>query len=323
MDRDAWALAARQRWLVTAAQLRALGFSDAAIRHRVNKRRLWPVHPGVFAVGHPELTQERAALAAALACGEGAAVARLWATSVWGVWEHDLPIRPQVVVPTHAGRPGPHGIELHRSTTLLETDVTEFDGIPVTSLERTICDCAGLLDRRRLTALIRQAQRVHRLELHHLRAYLEERSPCSFRHARVRRVLDDYLPAAALTSTEREARFYELCAHHGIPRPEPQFPIGRYKADFAWPELYLVVELDDRGSHEGDIAFAEDRRRDRAMKAAGFDVLRFALVELRRGPAAVAAEVKAAVACATRSRTSRRTGPPRRSPRPSPRARTG
>jgi len=61
----------------------------------------------------------------------------------------------------------------------------------------------------------------------------------------------------------------------------------------------LIVEIDDRGSHDGYIAFQEDRVRDRAMKAAGFDVLRFARNEVMREPRKVAREVTAAIASRT------------------------
>jgi very-short-patch-repair endonuclease len=89
----------------------------------------------------------------------------------------------------------------------------------------------------------------------------------SHRHARLRRLFDDYIPA--ITDSEVEAAFLELCARHGLPIPETQVPIGPYRADFLW--------------------------RDRAMKAAGFEVLRFAGSEVLREPRKVAREVFAAL----------------------------
>ena len=90
--------------------------------------------------------------------------------------------------------------------------------------------------------------------------------------------------------------FLVLCDKHGVPRPRAQVPIGAYRADFLWPDLNLVVEIDDRQSHDGYVAFHDDRVRDRAMKAAGLEVLRFTRNEVMRTPAGVALEVGAALA---------------------------
>ncbi len=90
--------------------------------------------------------------------------------------------------------------------------------------------------------------------------------------------------------------FLELCDRHGIRRPQAQVPVGRYRADLLWRDLRLVVEIDDRHSHDGYVAFLEDRVRDRAMKAAGWEVLRFTRTEILRTPKIVARDLVAAVA---------------------------
>ena len=77
--------------------------------------------------------------------------------------------------------------------------------------------------------------------------------------------------------------------------PKTQVPIGPYRVDFLWPDLNLVVETDGRTAHDGFIAFREDRVRDRALKAAGLDVLRFTGAEVSRERRTVAHEVAAAI----------------------------
>jgi hypothetical protein len=42
---------------VTWEELRRLGLSDGAIERRVRRGTLWPKHPGVYAVGRPDLSQ--------------------------------------------------------------------------------------------------------------------------------------------------------------------------------------------------------------------------------------------------------------------------
>jgi very-short-patch-repair endonuclease len=196
-------------------------------------------------------------------------------------------------VPTHVGRKKPRGVDLHRVATLQPNDVTERSAIPVTTLPRTLADLAGVLDDKQLKSAVRQSERIHRLDLAELRVSLDAFPRTSARHARLRRLLDAYVPAA--TDSELEAAFLELCADHGLPMPETQVPIGRYRVDFLWRDLNLVVETDGRDAHDGFIAFRDDRVRDRALKAAGLEVLRFTGAEVSRERRTVAHEVAAAI----------------------------
>lgn len=68
----AWALAEWQEGVVAYEQLRSLGFSARAIRHRVAKGRLHARYRGVYAVGRRQLTRKGELMAAVLRCGPGA-----------------------------------------------------------------------------------------------------------------------------------------------------------------------------------------------------------------------------------------------------------
>jgi very-short-patch-repair endonuclease len=173
-------------------------------------------------------------------------------------------------------------------------DVTVRNAIPVTTLPRTILDLALTVSPKRLKSALRQAERLHRLDLQTLRVTLDASPARSVKHARLRRALDTYVPGAAGTEADVEMAFLELCAAHRLARPETQVRVGRYRADFMWPEIRLVVEIDDRQSHDGYVAFKEDRFRDRTMKAAGLEVLRFTRNEVLRSPEAVARELEGA-----------------------------
>src|SRR3712207_7106457 len=54
----------------------------------------------------------------------------------------------------------------------------------------------------------------------------------------------------------------------------PYTTLFRSRADFAWPDVRLVVETDGRDTHLRRIAFRDDRVKDRALQAAGWAVLR-------------------------------------------------
>ncbi len=77
-------LARSQHWLITYRQLRDLGFSDKAIRHRLGTR-LHEVRPCVYAVGRRDLSREGRWMAAVLACGQGACLSHQSAAQLWGI----------------------------------------------------------------------------------------------------------------------------------------------------------------------------------------------------------------------------------------------
>jgi hypothetical protein len=287
------ALADRQHGVITRAQLLDAGLSAGAVRHRLRTGRLHRVFPSVYAVGRPLLTLNGRWMAAVLACGPGAALSHLSAGALWGIWERLPPSQPHVSVPGGGGRRGPRGIALRR-TDLQPGDVTVHRAIPVTALGRTLVDLALVLDDRRLRSAIRQAERLHRLDLRALRESVEHAPRSSVKHARLLRALGAYVPGAAGTEADAEMAFLEICAAKGLPAPDCQVPVGRYRADFMWQDVGLVVEIDDRQSHDGYVAFRDDRVRDRAMKALALEVLRFTRTEVLSGPEAVGREVAAA-----------------------------
>jgi Protein of unknown function (DUF559) len=280
--------------VITGAQLRELGFTRSAIAHREREGRLWRVHRDVFAVGRRELTREGEWMAAVLACGGDAALSHLSAAILWGIWKGVAPRWPHVSVPTYSGRRAQTGIRLHRTATLIPSQVTVRNNIPVTTLDRTLLDHASWLNGDQLKRAIRQAERLHRLDLDRLLTSLDALPKSDHRRARLAKALETYVPQTARTEGDLEPVFLELCAEHGIPLPTTQVEIGPYRADFLWPDLGLVVEIDDRESHDTAVAFVEDRKRDRFMFAAGLAVLRFARVELVSASATIAAEIRTA-----------------------------
>jgi hypothetical protein len=104
--------------------------------------------------------------------------------------------------------------------------VTDRGGLAVTTLERTLCDIAATHGAKQLKASLRQSERLHRLDLVALRAAVDEFSPHSSGHARVRHVLNAYVPGTAATESELEAAFLELCSERNLPRPQTQGPGG-------------------------------------------------------------------------------------------------
>lgn len=280
--------------ITTRAELLASGLSPAAIRHRLDRGLLHPLFPGVYAIGRPQVSREGWWLAAVFAAGPGAALSHRAAARLWEILEHGGG-HPDVVVPSQGGRRTRRGMTVHRCATLRPADVTRRDGIPVTTLARTLVDLAGVVDDRTLRAAVRRAAAIHRLDLVALRRQLDQprREP---RRARLRATLDRWVPGLQLTESEFEAHFLALCARHRLPLPEPQVRIGDHRADFLWEAQRLVVETDSARWHDTDAGRGDDYVKERALRAAGYEVLRFTRAEVINQPALVAREIRRTLA---------------------------
>lgn len=291
--RDVRSLARRQHWVLSRPQILAFGISRGALRHLVRTRQLSRIHPGVYAVQREprDLDDRGRWMAAVLACGDDALLAGFAAARLWDLLDRVGAV-PEVVVPA-ARNPAPTGVTVHRSATLRPGDAVVRDGIPVTSVPRTLLDVAMVATEPQvLKRAVRQAERLHRLDIPVLcdRTSGPRNSPAA---KRLHALLRLYVPVGG-TQSELEAEFVELLVRNRLPRPEEQRWIGRARADFVYRELRLVVEVDGRDPHDTSVAFLEDRRRDRRLKALGYDVLHFTWAEVVHEPRVVARELRAA-----------------------------
>jgi predicted transcriptional regulator of viral defense system len=277
--------AERQHGVVSLTQLLLLGLSARAVRDRVAAGRLTRVHRGVYAVGHGRLTKRGHWMAAVLAYGPKAKLSYRSAAALQGI-RPDSRAKTDVTVPSPSARPRP-GIDVHRSTTLEAADVTEIDGIPCTTLARTLLDLADVLPPRAIEKAIDHAEV---LRIFDLRAVEEALSRANGRRgaAVLRQVLADYA-GPTLTDRELEERFFALCRSAALPKPAVNEWITldagiAYKADFLWRAERLIVETDGWGSHGTRQAFENDRRRDRRLSVAGWTVVRFTWRDVEREP---------------------------------------
>jgi len=268
-DREVAEIAGRQHGVVAFWQLAGIGMGRGAIDHRVRCGRLHRVHKGVYAAGHSNLSREGRWMAAVLACGPGALLSHRSAARLWSI----LRISPYLTdVTTFRPRVGHDGVALHRSRRIHAEDRSVKDGIPVTSIARTLLDLAEVVPKRVLARAVEEAER---LELFDRRAIdrLIGRSRGRRGLRALTAVLREYRPPP-FTRSEAERRFIELCAQAGLPRPAANLWIGEHEVDMSWPDSRLVVELDAHRTHGTRAAFERDRRRDAALQLAGYRVLR-------------------------------------------------
>lgn len=260
-DRLIAALATRQHGVVEHEQLRGLGLTPSAIARRVRAGRLHPLHVGVYAVGHTRISASGRRIAAVLACGPGAVISHETAADMWNIRPSASP-RIHVTVPTTAGRRRP-GIIVHRSRTLTPEHAATVDGIPVTSVSRTLADLARTLDAASLRKTIERANRLNLLDVRAL-------PPTK----RLRQALDD-AHLGHLNST-LESDFLALCRSHRITPPEVNVFIAGHQVDFLWRAERVIVETDGWKYHSGPRSFRDDRRRDAQLTLLGFTVVRYA-----------------------------------------------
>jgi hypothetical protein len=283
-----WALAERQHWVVTRAQLLGLGVHPQAIKHRVATGRLHPVASGVYAVGRPQLTREGRWMAAVLSCGPGAVLSHGSAAALWEIGrERTGRIEVSVRSPSPRRRPG---VVVHRRAALSYGEVATRDGIPVTSPIRTLVDVAPRLGPRRLEGAINEADKLGLTDPEEVRARIPE-----LRGQRgvaiVRAVVDRH--TFVLTDSELERRFLPLTRRAGLPPPLTQQTVNGFRVDFYWPELGLVVETDGLRYHRTPAQQAADRARDQAHAAAGLTTLRFTHAQVRYEPERVIRTLRA------------------------------
>jgi very-short-patch-repair endonuclease len=277
-------LAERQHGAVARRQLIELGLRAGAIDRRVKPGRLHLLHRGVYAVGHRRLAQRGCWMAAVLATGPGAVLSYRSAASLWElVSPRSAAI--EVTAPRECDRAG---IKAHR-TRLPRDEITLVDGIPVTTVPRTLLDLAALLTRSRLERTIERAEALRLTdpisldEL--LRRYPRRKGTRSLREV-VRRGIEPIL-----TRSELEDRFLAFLEARGLPRPRVNVLIEGLEVDFVWPEQRLIVELDGRQTHATTAAFERDRERDRILQAAGWRVVRITWRQLQDDPAAIARDL--------------------------------
>jgi len=133
IDRGLSELARAQYGVVARWQLMDVGVSERAIEGRVAAGRLHPLHPGVYAVGHPRIPQEGWWMVAILSVGPAAVLSHRSAAMLW-----ELRSYSNEVLHVTAPHKSSSTKRFRRHVSHLPPDErTIKNGIPVTSAPRT------------------------------------------------------------------------------------------------------------------------------------------------------------------------------------------
>ena len=244
---------------------------------------------GVFAVGHPILRPEGRRLAAVLACGPGAVLSHRSAAAHWGLLATD---QTRVDVAAPRSRDGVPGIRLHRPRCLDDRDTTTHEGIPITTIARTLLDLAATVRPDRLERALAQAERLQLYDHRAITDVLERSNGHRGTGALARATAAE----PKLTRSELEARFLALARAAGLTEPEVNSSLAALdhqanEVDFYFPAHHLIVETDGWETHGTKAAFKSDRRKDAALTAAGYRVMRFTYDDVVYEPDTVVARL--------------------------------
>lgn len=267
-------IASRQLQLISGEQLRAAGMSRKTIESWLKRRRLHPVHHGVYATHSLPFTREQLWLAAVLACGPEALLSHQPAAMVQGFLDPESVVA-HVTVPSGRGRTRA-GIVVHRSS-VDPRDRRKVGAIPCTSADRILVDLAPGHEEPELEVLLVAAESLGLVKRGRLRELVAERNGRPGM-ARLAGLLN--LDPIEVRSRP-EALLLPICRTAGLPRPRLNHPVDvptqsrPLIVDLAWPEIRLAIELDSQRFH-ADWAQAEaDRERDQALALAGWECHRF------------------------------------------------
>ncbi|MGN6692698.1 MAG: DUF559 domain-containing protein [Aquihabitans sp.] len=189
----------------------------------------------------------------------------------------------------------------HRTTYLPAHHVTTVEGLPVTTLARTIFDLCGLVSakrRRRGLPSLTRAQVARAMDdglartltvpqLNRVLAALGGRGRPGT--VLMRELLEERSEGYVATESELEDLLVDVLVAYGLPLPVRQRALGGEedrvgRVDFAYEVCRVVVEADGRKHHTALTDAEADRWRDLELAAAGFVVIRVTWHQLVHEP---------------------------------------
>jgi hypothetical protein len=270
------------------ADLATIGVSAGERRRRLERGQWCETYAGVYRIAGAPRTWKGDLLAACWAGGIRTVASHRSAAALWSlpgarrdVLEITCPRRRR----TKEG-----GLVVHETKLWSYDDASECFGVPVTSVERTLFDLAGLVSPTTLDLAVDRALRLDLTDLGQLGKTLSRLArrgrPGS---QRFREVIEERSPEAALSESERERLLFRMLRRHGFPLPVTQYEIrdetGNFVArpDFAYPDLKIAIEYESFQEHTGKVALIHDSARRNAVVALGWAPIAATAVDLRRG----------------------------------------
>jgi hypothetical protein len=257
--------------VITWHEAQALGVSPGQVQSWQRAGRLTRPAPQVYVVaGTPDTWHQRARVAT----GSGAA----WAShrTAAGLWQLDGFDRRTIEVVTVRGRRRKRRAwRVHESRTLRGVDLAVANGIPVTTVVRTVLDLPGVAHPHLAGKALDHACRSDPSVLDAVISRHRELPVRGRRGAALMSAMLAERVGTAVTDSDFETVTRRLVLSVGLPEPASQHEVrdGDFVAylDLAWPDIRWFVECDSLAHHFGKAPHEWDRARRRHLKRLGWD----------------------------------------------------
>jgi hypothetical protein len=195
-------------------------------------------------------------------------LSRISASVAWDVLSYEEEVT--VVRPGSGGPRVIDGIRVHRSSTL-EGNTTVLNGVPITTIERTLLDIAPIVSEKALRRAVRVAVREDLTSLVAIGDAIG-RAGAPRGSRRVASALARYadLPIERARSGA-EIRAMEILRDHGRELPQLNVRVAGEEADLVWRRHKEIVEIDGGPWH---LDAGEDARKQAVWEGAGYAVRR-------------------------------------------------
>jgi peroxiredoxin/very-short-patch-repair endonuclease len=207
-----------------------------------------------------------------MACGSEAVLSHRSAADLWGLRPSATRLEVTVI---QISRRTPD-VQIHRSRILTPKDVTVKDGIPVTSVARTLLDLSAVLHPDDLEVAV---DRAERLGLFDLTAVIDVLQRATGRRGAgaLRRTVEVYRLSTQKSELERRLR---KLLHTAVDIPSAHFnalvqgATTTHEVDAYWPAHRLAVQVDGFEFHHTRRDRERDAASDADLELAGHRVMR-------------------------------------------------
>jgi len=190
---------------------------------------------------------------------------------------------------------------VHESKDVIEQDCEVVDGIPCTSLVRTLVDLPAVCGVEHAGQALDDACRRYEWALLATRQrFIEVARRGRNGTQKGREMLNQRLADPITEDSRFEKKALQLIRSAGLPEPVKQFevPLDDRSAfiDLAWPDHLVGLECDSLAYHFGRKSFQSDRTRRRQLTLRGWRIYEFTYDDITLRPTTVENELRRALA---------------------------
>lgn len=281
-------VARTQFGLISRDQALALGLSGKVQRALVHRSEWERVGKGLYRLASSKRGWEQALMSACMT-SPGSVASHRAAGTLLGL--DGVPSGHVEISVDRLGARAPEGVRIHRSLDLPTRDRTVINGIPSTSVVRTLIDLSAVCQAAAVELAVEDALRRGMTTVSKLLLRAEELGARGREGpAGLRKILaKDH---GATTDSALESRCLQLLREWGFPDPVRQHVVrdgSRFIArlDLAYPHARLGIECDSFRFHSGRAVFDRDREKTALLAALGWTLLRVTRTDIDRRSSAL------------------------------------